>query len=128
MRTKHDEWAKALSELIRVAHAAGVPDKETNLWYVQHIDSSLSRLVRREQGSMQVIANVDSPGALRDLVRMYPPRERKIFSSLGLAIYRKTLGFKLVVSGAEYHIDEMTMFQMFQALMDEYKFQTPKVM
>lgn len=128
-KARQREWDSALADLMRAAQAAGVSDSETRLWKVQHIDSSLSRLVRETEDSMVVIADgLYSPGSLLALIRMYPPRERKIFSSLGLAIYRKTLGFKLIVSGAEYHIDEMTMFQVFKALVDEYNHQRPRVM
>lgn len=121
-------WDSALSELMRAAQAAGVPSVETRLWRVQHIDSSLSRLVRETEDSMQVIANVNSPGALRDLGRMYPPIETEIFASRGrgVRLNRERTGFRFYVDGKNIRLLDEDIFRLLKNLIDEFKVHPPR--
>lgn len=122
------EWDSALIELIRTARAAGVPDSETRLWRVQHIDDSLSRLIREDKYSFRVISVVNTPGALRDLARLYPERDRILFTNAAVRVIRNDTGFKFNFGGETYKIHDVDMFNVLRAVMDDFKTTPPRVM
>lgn len=128
MSNDKKEWDSALAELKRAAHASGVPGEETGLWRVQHIDSSLSRLVRETEDSMRVIAVVGSPGALRDLSRMYPMYETTIYEKRSFSFKRDETGFRVYLGDASCSLSDTDVMNFIQKTMSEFKTRRPRVM
>lgn len=128
MNNEKKQWAEALAELIRVAHNSGVPDAETRLWKVQHIDSSLSRLVRETEDSMSVIAVVHSPGALRDLSRMYPLYETVVYEKRAFSLRRDESGFSVHIGDTSCALADSDVLDLIQRTMSEFKTRQPRVM
>ena len=126
---KDKQWEIALDTLVKVAHDAGVSESETNLWRVQHIDSSLSRLVRITGGSMSVIADgLYSPTALVALGRLYPSSDTIVYEKRDFSITRDKMAFRVAVGDSSCALADSDVLVMIQKIMSEFKIKEPRVM
>lgn len=121
-------YAFAFENLKRAASGAGVSEEELNRWEIQHIDDSLSRLVRVTPGAMKVIATFNHPSGVSDLMKLYPPREEIVFQNGGFRLVRDEVGFTVYVGDSSVPLADEHVLKMMQNTIQSFNYKKPRDM